>query len=145
MLFKKYLSEYPYVKGKINQLLILGLRFPDKRLNTISEDYIKKYRTIKQFMHTEFDFWLKLWSDNDFVPLNAVRLMLDETDEVVRLNPCFTTAMLFELKPLIEYQRNKEILRLQWAQSLKSKEKKEKEVTRKQRRLNAFEELLSLF
>ena len=50
-----------------------------------------------------------------------------------------------ELKPLIEFQRDKEIIRLQWAQSLKDLQKREIEVKRKQQRLDTFESLLKFF
>lgn len=142
--FAQYIEEYFYVRSKINQLLIIGLRYPDKKLNKLAEEYILKLKIYTQINQADFSFWTMLWSDN-FVPLNAIRIMLNESNETTKLNPCFTASMLHVLKPLIEYQRDKEILRLKWAKSLQNKEKREKEVTRKQHRLDAFDKLLSLF
>lgn len=147
MMFKRYLEEYPYIKSKINRLLIVGLRYPDKEINEIAEEFILKHKIYSQINHADYAFWLMLWEDGNLVPMNAVRLMLNNTEKGFELKPCFKhdTRLMEELKPLIEFQRDKEILRLEWAKSLKDKEKREAEVERKQRRLDTFECLLKLF
>ena len=143
-LFSRYLYDYPHLKSKINRLLVVGLRYPDERINEISEEYIKKHRLNETINHADYGFWLMLWEDGNLVPLNAVRLMLTKTDEGYTLNPCFDKQLMSEIKPLIEFQRDKEIIRLQWARSLNNPERQEKEVERKQRRLDMFNLLLKI-
>ena len=143
-LFQRYLKKYSHVKTKINQLLIIGLRYPDHNINKISENYIKEYRISRVFTQSDFNFWATLWADDNFVPMNAIRLMLSETNEEVKLNPYFDQNLINELRPLIEYQRDKEILRLQWAQSLKNEETRNIETKRKQQRLDMFNLLLKI-
>ena len=147
-LFKFYMEEYPYVRSKINRLLIIGLRYPDKELNKVAEEYVLKMKIYEPINHADYAFWLMLWEDGNLVPLNAIRLMLRENEKGdYELKTCFKhdTRLKEELKPLIEFQRDKEIVRLQWAQSLKDLQKREIEVKRKQQRLDAFEALLKFF
>ncbi len=145
--FKHYLDEYPYIKSKINRLLIVGLRYPDKELNAIAEKFILEHKIYGPINQTDYAFWLMLWEDGNLVPMNAVRLMLNKTETGFTLKPCFkhNQYLMQELKPLIEFQRDKEIVRLQWAQSLKDPKKKAAEVERKQQRLDTFECLLKFF
>jgi hypothetical protein len=132
-LFKFYMDEYPYIKSKINRLLIVGLRYPDKEFNKVAEEYVLKMKIYEPINHADYAFWLMLWEDGNLVPLNAIRLMLNKTVDGYDLKPCFKydARLMKELKPLIEFQRDKEIVRLQWAQSLKDLQKREIEVKRK--------------
>lgn len=143
-IFKLYLYSSPYLKSKINKLLIVGLRYPDVELNKICEEYIRSEKLIQSINHADAAFWLSLWEDTNLVPLNAVRLMIVETAEGYKLNPCFNQFLISELLPLIEFQRDKEVLRLEWAKSLKDTQKREAETARKQKRLDAFNCLLEL-
>lgn len=145
IMFREYMEEYPYVRSKINRLLIIGLRYPDKRLNKLAEEYILKFKIHDQINQADFAFWIMLWDDGNIVPLNAIRLMLNETENGFELKPCFNGLLKYELKPLIEFQMEKEKIRLQWAESLKDEAKRKIEITRKQRRLDAFECFLKLF
>ena len=142
--FKRYINEYPYLKSKINRLLIVGLRYPDVELNHVCEEYIKAHRLIEEIKYADYSFWLLLWEDGNLVPLNAVRLMLIKTDNGYKLNPCFNKVLANELIPMVKFQRDKEIVRLKWATSLKNPEKRRVEVERKQKRLDAFNCLLEL-
>lgn len=144
LLFKKYINEYPQLKSKVNRLLIVGLRYPDNELNRICEEYIQQYRLIQRVNFADCSFWLLLWEDGNLVPLNAIRLMLVKKENGYVLNPCFGKHLIAELIPSVEFQRDKEKLRLKWAMSLSDPAKRFSETERKQKRLNAFECLLNL-
>lgn len=136
---KKYLFEYPCYRSKINRLLIVGLRFPDKRVTELCAEFIDVNR--KHSHYKDFTFWGMLWEDGNLVPLDAVRMMLTPNNGKYQIDTCFEPSLIKSLIPLIEVQRDKEIQRLKWAQSLEGKER-EKEVARKTRRLEAFNILL---
>jgi hypothetical protein len=87
-------------------------------------------------------FWLLLWEDGNLVPLDAVRLMIKNDNDNIVINNVFDKRLISNLIPLIEIQRDKEINRLMWAQSLDNNSQREKEVARKTRRLEAFNTLL---
>ncbi len=126
---------YAYPKT-VNNLLILGLRYPDssKELNHFCTKWIAEHK-----MHS-YEFWYQLWQDPDFVPLDAVRLMLDGNHQ---LKLKFSALLIKNLIPLIENQRDKEQKRLEWSENLSGIER-EKHVSRKSERLEAFNELLSV-
>lgn len=138
--FNKYLTQYLCYRSKINRLLIVGLRFPDKRLNEICYKYISEHRKSSHFQ--DFTFWGLLWEDGNLVPLDAVRLMLIKKNKQFSIDPYFDRHLIRNLIPAIEFQRDKEIQRLKWAQSLDGEEY-EREVARKTRRLEAFNILLN--
>ena len=143
--FQRYLEKYGYLRSKINRLLIVGLRYPDYRLNQLSEEYIKKNKMFPEQRWTESSFWLLLWEDGNLVPLNAVRLMIvDNGKGEFELNPCFNKHLVLELIPLVEFQRDKEKLRLEWARKLRNLEQRKAEVERKQKRLDFFNCLLEV-
>jgi hypothetical protein len=145
VLFKKYINEYPHLRSKVNRLLIVGLRYPDKELNSVCEEYILQHRLIEKIKHADCSFWLLLWEDGNLVPLNAVRLMTVKTETGgYALSPCFNKFLIAELIPSVQFQRDKEKLRLEWAMGLSDPTKRALEVKRKQKRLNAFECLLNL-
>lgn len=136
---KKYLGIYGY-RSIINRIAIVGLRYPDKRANELCEEFIKENR--KNPIFPDVSFWVLLWEDGNLVPLDAVRLMLVAEGEKFSIDPCFDPFFIRTLIPLIEGQRDKEIQRLIWAQSLEGKERLT-EVARKTRRLEAFNILLN--
>jgi hypothetical protein len=139
-LFRKYIYEYPFYRSKINRLLIVGLRYPNKSLNKISSEYVKAYKMATYY--NDDAFWLLLWEDGNLVPLDAVRLMIKNDNDNIVINNVFDKRLISNLIPLIEIQRDKEINRLMWAQSLDNNSQREKEVARKTRRLEAFNTLL---
>ena len=141
--FQGYLLKYGYLRSKINRLLIIGLRYPDYRLNQLSEEYIKKNKMSPNW--TDSALWLLLWEDGNLVPLNAVRLMIiDNGKGQFELNPCFNKHLVLELMPLVEFQRDKEKLRLEWAKKLRNPEQRKAEIERKQNRLDFFNCLLEV-
>lgn len=127
----------PNTKEIKKQLLVIGLRYPDKRLNSTCQKYIATQKSL----FIDNAFWVLLWSDGNLVPMDAIRLMLKKKGEEYVIDPVFEKQIIYILIPLIELQRNKEITRLKWAQSLRGEER-EREVARKTRRLNAFNILL---
>lgn len=136
--YSRYVNNYFWLP-QIDELLIIGLRYPDKRVSEISERYIREYKV--RVSDVDKDFWLKLWSDKNLVPLNAVRIMLDENG---CLHPGFRPQFVKQLIPFIEWQRKKEEIRLQFTKFESSALARQREHNRKQRRLDAFSRLLEV-
>lgn len=134
-LYKRLLNIY-WVKPLIDELLILGLRYPDKRLTEIASRYIQEYRI--SLASADEEFWLLLWSDPHFVPLDAVRIMMDTEEH--RIYPCFK-GIIHKLEPYIKFQRDKEQTRLNLVKYEDSSIVRAKE-ERRSDRLMKFEELL---
>jgi len=89
----------------LDEFLIIAMRYPYKKLNEMAVEYVSKYRI------DSLPFWARLWENENFVPMDAVRLMIEDG----KVKKCFTKEMLSYLLPLIEAQRDKEIQRLEWA------------------------------
>ena len=134
---ERFISS-PNTKEIKNDLLVIGLRYPDKNLNMICQKYVAK----KKPHFVDKSLWILLWSDGNLVPMDAVRLMLKKRGDEYIIDECFNKALISTLLPLFELQRDKEITRLKWAQNLRGSER-EKEVVRKTRRLNAFNILIN--
>lgn len=134
--FIAYVTHYAVYRSLTNQLIVLGLRFPDKKLNAFCNEWIAANKMDNQ--NPDFYFWSLLWEDGNLVPMDAVRLMLNEEDDEQVINSSFNKHLIEALIPMIEIQRNKEKQRLKWAQA-----SNQTEVARKTRRLNAFDILLS--
>ena len=126
---RKYLDQYRYLP-KIDELLVLGLRYPDKDLNTICAQHIKAYKLGSTVL------WVSLWRD-DLVPLDAVRLMLDGGN----ISSKFSQSLVSRLLPLMKEQQEKEIIRLVWAKSNNdgSNARKEGRIAEFNRLINAAE------
>ncbi len=139
-LFKTYTSKYRLYKSLINNLLVIGLRFPDKNLNKYCEEFIREHKMHKDY--NDAHFWSSLWADSNLVPMDAIRLMLTKSNDGYQINPIFDKGLIGLLVPMFEVQRDKEVQRLKWAQGLESDTEREKELARKTRRLNAFNILL---
>ena len=137
---KRYLQDSSISIGTKNRLIIIGLRYPDKRLNEICNKHISEKKK-HPYKRANTSFWMLLWEDNNLVPMDAIRLMLKKEEGKYMIDPFFSTELIRLLVPMIEIQRDKEITRLKWAQSLEGHDR-EREVARKTRRLNAFNILL---
>ena len=138
-LFHKYLSECLMHRGLINKLLVVGLRYPDKRLNRICEKFIRENKKYPHY--SDIYFWNLLWEDGNLVPMDAIRLMLVKKEDGRHIDKTFEPSFIQSILPLIEAQRDKEAERLKFAQMLEGKER-ETQVKRKMERLNAFNILL---
>ncbi len=139
-LFKSYTNKHRQYKSLVNNLLVIGLRFPDKSLNQYCEEFIRKTKMFNGY--NDAHFWSSLWADSNLVPMDAIRLMLTKSDDGYQINPVFDKGLIGLLVPMFEVQRDKEVQRLKWAQALESDSEREKELARKTRRLNAFNILL---
>ena len=146
LLFANYAEQLSYLRNKVDRMLIVGLRYPDEKLNKIAENIILRHKVNRKIQYVDATFWLLLWSDDNFVPLNAVRLMLDKTDDGdgVELATCFSRSLIKDLIPLIEFQKKKEELWFLWARSLKKGEWHKKEVDRALKRIIWFNQLLKV-
>jgi hypothetical protein len=130
--FQKYLKLTYIHRSEVNAMVIIGLRYPDARLNELCEEFIEAHRKNR---NGDFDFWFAVWSDVHIVPMNAVRLMTNKTGQI---EPCFDRDLIKLLIPKIKQQRDKEAQRLEWAESLNDAQS----IARKQRRLQGFDALL---
>ena len=92
----------------LDEFLVIAMRYPDKRLNEMAVEYVKKWRM------ESLPFWAKLWADENLVPNDAIRVMMPEDGQVTS---SLSKEYLRYLLPLIEAQRNKEIQRLEWAEA----------------------------
>lgn len=139
-LLKKYIIEhFRSYRSLINQMLILGLRYPDKEVNRFCAEFAQINKKGKY--NTDYYFWGSIWEDPDFVPLDAIRLMLVKKEDGRHIDKTFEPSFIQSILPLIEAQRDKEAERLKFAQMLEGKER-ETQVKRKMERLNAFNILL---
>lgn len=139
-LFKKYAEEYfRSCRRAVNELLILGLRYPDKEINRFSVEFVRKNK--KEAFFVDYFFWGSIWEDPDFVPLDAVRLMLKKENDRYQIDNCFAFTFIQSILPLMEAQRDKEVLRLAQAQMLEGRER-EQQVARKMHRISAFNTLI---
>lgn len=136
--FAEYIEKNKFHRSLVNQMVALGLRYPDKNLNELCSRWIKENRMDPNF--PSFDFWSLLWEDGDLVPMDAVRLMVTKQEESYHIDENFNKELMRYLIPLIEIQKNKEAQRLKWAEALSESEA---DIARKTRRLNAFDILLN--
>lgn len=138
---QKFYSMYP---AKIGRLLTVGLRYPDKskRINDFCCNWISKsIYEIGRDYYTDSHFWGLMWEDGNFVPMDAIRLMLKIENGKYVINPRFEKALIKTLIPYITSQRDKEIERLKWAQT-RDDCNEDRQIPRKLRRLSAFNTLL---
>lgn len=119
-----YLTEYSR-SSKIDDLLVIGLRYPDEDFNLLSFAYVKRLR-----MGIE-SFWVKAWEDS-YIPADTIRLMYDEDDKISK---SFSLKVLETLFPLIRKQCEKEVLRM-WASP------NYEDMVREHKRLNSFNKLV---
>ena len=82
-----------------------------------------------------------MWEDGNFVPMDAIRLMLKIENGKYVINSRFEKALIKTLIPYITSQRDKEIERLKWAQT-RDDCNEDRQIPRKLRRLSAFNTLL---
>ncbi len=133
---ENYITQYGYhLQNKINTLLIVGLRYPDHGANKICSDYVVKHKIFPKQAWVDSVFWYTLWRDEDFVPLDAIRLMLQDNGKgEFQINPSFSKHILKDLRPWVEYQKKKEEIRLSLSQKLCDPD----DIKRKQDRLDFF-------
>ena len=140
--FQKYVSKYfAVLPDKIFRLLIEGLRFPDtsRKINVFCYEWIT---SCPRDYYLEEHFWFLLWEEGSFVPMDAIRLMLEKTKDSHQINKRFDKKLIAQLIPKFIIHRDMEIMRLKNAQRLAGAER-DREVSRKIRRLEAFNLLIA--
>lgn len=143
MLFKKLVENNFYFRPKIDRLLILALRYPDKELNKVAEQLIIKYKRNPNNWKYETNFWILLWSD-DFVPRNAPSLMIDRTEDGETLFNFVSPSLARVLLPLIKWQIDSQTLRFLAAHAIKHEEWHSKEINDIFSRTDAYWKLYNL-
>lgn len=143
--FEEYVhAYYGMYPAKIGRLLTVGLRYPDKskRLNNFCCSWISTpQKEIGKDYYSDPHFWGLMWEDGNFVPMDAIRLMLQIENGKYVINNRFKPMFIKALIPYITAQRDKEIERLKWAQT-RDDCNEERQIPRKIRRLSAFNTLL---
>ena len=133
--FKKYVEKYySLCQRQVNQMLILGMRVPDKSKRLT--DFCRSWICAVEHRYFGDDlFWKELWQCR-FVPHDAIDIMLTETENGHRIKSLFEETLIEELIPMIEIQRKYELWRVERAEN-------EKEKSRRAKRLAAFDTLLN--
>ena len=135
-----YNSANQAVAAIINLLLIEGLRYPDKELNNFCYNFLREKESHGE---VSWSLWVNLW-DTEFVPLDAVRLMLDIRDG--RFYPLDRFKELIKIvSPKIQRHLEQEYRRLEWARGLEESPLRSRECGRKARRIFYFEALLGAY
>lgn len=146
--FKDYILHYEGIPGftlETENLLIDGLKYPEKdnELANFCYNYlVKKYAKGCKPSET---LWIQLWN-RDFVPLDAVRLMIRHDNEAgtYSKNDIFT-AMFPLLASKVKKHRDKEAVRLAAAQQEEKTSNVSGLAGRRARRLFFLNLLLQLF
>ncbi len=122
-------------------LLVEGLRYPDKELNAFSFNFLRERESATDSI--SWSFWICVW-DQDFVPLDAVRLMLEVDDG--RFYPLarfrdFVNVIAAKMVRHLE----QEYRRLEWSYSIQDPAVRSRETGRKSRRIFYFQALLGAY
>ena len=136
-----YDSPNQTISAVVGALLIEGLRYPDRQLNDFSYNFFREKETASQ--NISWSFWVNLW-DRDFVPLDAVRLMLEIEDGHFKPLNRFKE-MVHVISAKMVRHLEQEYRRLEWAQALEDEVVRRKEVARKSRRIFYFQALLGAY
>ncbi len=136
-----YDSPNQSISAVINLLLIEGLRYPDKELNKFTYNFLREREGVNNKI--SWALWVNLW-DTEFVPLDAVRLMLD-----VRDGRFFPLARFQEvvkiIAPKILRHLEQEERRMEWARGIEDSTVRSRECGRKARRIFYFQALLCAY
>ena len=122
-------------------LLVEGLRYPDKELNDFSFNFLREKESAADSI--SWSFWICVW-DQEFVPLDAVRLMLDINDGSFRALDRFRDLVKVISSKMVRHLEQ-EYRRLEWSRSLEDPEIRSREVGRKCRRIFYFQALLGAY
>ncbi len=136
-----YDSPNQTIAAVVGALLIEGLRYPDRQLNDFSYKFLREKETASQ--NISWSFWVNLW-DRDFVPLDAVRLMLEMEDGHFKPLDRFKELVHVISAKMVRHLEQ-EYRRLEWAQALEDEVVRRKEVARKSRRIFYFQALLGAY
>lgn len=117
-----------------NELLALALRCPHENLAEIAGEYVAAHRVKKLPIGASHSLWRTVWND-EYVPMDAIRIMMPQTDETSVLKNCFGKVFLSELYPLVKVHKEREVFRRDAALSYE-------ETALAEKRIRAFNTLL---
>lgn len=135
---RNYDGSNQVIAGVINALVIEGLRYPDKELNNFTFNLLKE----KEAQKPNWALWIPLWG-TEFVPLDAVRLMLKMEDGGFRAIDTFRELVRI-ISSKILWHLEQEYKRLEWARKLPDRIRS-REVGRKAKRIFYFQMLLGAY
>lgn len=138
---KNYDSSNQTIASVTSALLIEGLRYPDKELNDFSYNFLREKENAENDIC--WSFWINLW-DQEFVPLDAVRLMLDINDGRITALSRFRSLVDIISSKILRHL-DLEYRRLEWSRSLEDPNIRTREVGRKSRRIFYFQALLGAY
>ncbi len=136
-----YDIENQVLAAVTSALLVEGLRYPDKELNDFSFNFLREKESAENDI--SWSFWIQVW-DQEFVPLDAVRLMLDIDDGKFRALDRFR-GLVDIISSKILRHLDQEYHRLEWSRSLEDPNIRTREVGRKCRRIFYFQVLLGAY
>ncbi len=133
--FTKCLEKSSSYRRQENELLTLAMRCPHENLAEIAGKYVASHRIKKLPMGASHSLWRTVWND-EYVPMDAIRIMMPPTEETSVLKNCFGKVFLSELYPLVKVHKEREIFRRDAALSYE-------ETALAEKRIRAFDKLLS--
>ena len=136
---RNYNGSNQVIAGVVNALVIEGLRYPDKELNNFTFNFLKEREVEKP----NWALWIPLWG-TEFVPLDAVRLMLKIEDGGFRAIDAFKELVRI-ISSKILWHLDQEYKRLEWARKLPDSSIRSREVGRKAKRIFYFQTLLGAY
>lgn len=133
--FTKCLETGSAYRHQENELLALALRCPHENLAEIAREYVAAHRVRKLPIGASHSLWRTVWND-EYVPMDAIRIMMPQTDETSTLKNCFGKVFLSELYPLVKVHKEREVFRRDAALS-------REETALAEKRIRAFDKLLT--
>ena len=133
--FTKCLEKSSSYKRQTDELLALAMRCPHENLAEIAGEYVAAHRVKKLPMGASHSLWRTVWND-EYVPMDAIRIMMPQTDETSILKNCFGKVFLSELYPLVKVHKEREVFRRDAALS-------REETALAEKRIRAFDKLLT--
>lgn len=132
--FTKCLETGSAYRHQENELLALALRCPHENLAEIAGEYVAAHHVKKLPIGASHSLWRTVWND-EYVPMDAIRIMMPQTDETSVLKNCFGKVFLSELYPLVKVHKEREVFRRDAALSYE-------ETALAEKRIRAFDKLL---
>lgn len=138
---RNYDSSNQVLAAVTGALLVEGLRYPDKELNNFSYNFLREKESADNDI--SWSFWISVW-DQEFVPLDAVRLMLDINNGSFRALDRFRDLVKIISGKIVRHLEQ-EYRRLKWSRSLEDPDIRSRECGRKSKRIFYFQALLGAY
>ncbi len=136
---RNYDGHNQAIAGVICALLVEGLRYPDKELNSFSFNFLKD----REIENPNWILWISIWS-MEFVPLDAVRLMLKMENGSFQAIDTFRDLMRI-VAPKVLWHLEQEYKRLEWSKKIDDPVIREREIARKTKRISYFKALIKAY